>query len=671
MPISRRAATMRRFFRPRNVMLISVNLLAILFFFSWREHYVSKESLLNIMDDRLKAVFSTDREVKVVEPVVETVDGHLNFTGRAAFASSICMPGDFLAVRALVHSLVKSETQADIVVINMDHIDSHQRRQLINLGAKVVDAELITVKIDESRRNKDEQTIIREERERARQQGIAQDTSKRARMCRDNSIQAFRLSQWDRVIYMSPEMLVLQNVDELFQEPPFAATLDIGGIIDESMLLLEPSMEKYAELRDIMRKATAVPHDLGFLNYFFKDIHPLNPLYNVKASSQQLEYSNYIFGNARIYNYEGSLKPWNFWESPATDWRQMFNVQMMVSWRLVDSELRRKLGIEAELVEWQNTRGPNDVCADYMNHQLQLGFGKLQDKYSVILTAHNQRRQETLPFLIKHFISSEKVDKVFISWQKGEKISPKLQEILSTQEGLVTLVEHSTTTVNNKFNPINELRTAAVLISDDDVWAPIEDLDLAFESWRRQPDALVGFAPRVDCYDHKTETTKYCWPFRMTPGRYSMMLPRLMFADSSYLFLWRCGMPDKFQEYVDGIGNCEDIALNFLIQSVTSQPPMHIASNEVYDFRHENGEERSEEAWLARGECVQRMMTLFGRTPLVPAQSSVVRYSETDFRVSTWDAFLDMVKEKEENARDYHAVTTEDVLDEDTVQNEY
>lgn len=71
------------------VFLIAINVLSVLGFFVWRERYVTKESLLNMMDDRLKAVFSPEREVTVLENSAST-----NFTGKAAYVTSICFEED-------------------------------------------------------------------------------------------------------------------------------------------------------------------------------------------------------------------------------------------------------------------------------------------------------------------------------------------------------------------------------------------------------------------------------------------------------------------------------------------------------------------------------------------------------------------------------------------------
>ncbi|KAK9332002.1 glycosyl transferase family 64 domain-containing protein [Lipomyces starkeyi] len=653
-----RQPSWKRAMRPRLVLLVFVNVLTLIAFLAWRERYVTKESLLQMMDERLKAVFSPDREVSTAADAAPT-----NFTGRASFASMICMEGDFIPVRTLVHSLQQTETNADIVVVVMIPLGDEKRDQLTKLGAKLVDTEPIKVEIDESQTSAAEKQIEKEATDKDKS-----EDPKRLRMCRSNAIQAWRLTQWDRVLYMHPEMLAVENIDDVFQEPPFTATLELGGILDDSIMLLEPNMDIYSELKRAMVKTAQLPHDVGFLNYFFKDIHPLNPVYNVKAKYQSLDYSRYVFGNARVFNYEGTMKPWNFWYQGPKNWRQSFHEDMIYQWRKAEYSAREKLGMDKDLLEWRPKRGSKEVCEDYLANKLDIPE-KIMDKYSVLLATHSLRRQATLPFVIKQFLMSPKVDKIFVIWHdKNQPVSKNIRDLVNEAQGSVIILNQTVDSLNNRFNPVKELRTAAVLISDDDVWTPIDDIDMAFESWQRQPDSLVGFAPRVDCYDPSSETIKYCWPFRMKPPRYSIMLTKLMFMDSNFLFLWRCGLPDNILKYVDDLINCEDIAMNFLISGVTNRAPFHIMSEEVYDFGLDGGISSNPAHFKVRGKCVQEITDLFGRNTLLSVQGSVHRYSETDFKSTTWEDFLNVLKEKEAYGEQLEVV---DVMSpEDIVQND-
>lgn len=51
--------------------------------------------------------------------------------------------------------------------------------------------------------------------------------------------------------------------------------------------------------------------------------------------------------------------------------------------------------------------------------------------------------------------------------------------------------------VHNRFLIWSEVKTEAVLHYDDDVLAPLEDLEAGFNIWRSHRHQMVGFEPRV------------------------------------------------------------------------------------------------------------------------------------------------------------------------------
>ncbi|KAK7206816.1 glycosyl transferase family 64 domain-containing protein [Myxozyma melibiosi] len=669
MPTTRRPS-FRRTLRPRLVFLIVINVLSVIGFFAWREHYVTKESLLNMMDERLMAVFSPEREITVAEAFESQ-----NFTGKAAYVSTICFQEDIIPVRVLVHSIYRTGTSADILIMIMAKISDKDRAELVDLGAKLVDTSMIELTIDDSQESKDEKSYesAEQEKEISKAEGNLKPEvdPKRKRMCRSNSIQAWRLIEYERVLYMSPEMMVLKNVDDIFQEPPFTATLELGGVVDESIMLLESSMTIYKELKKIMINTWHVPHDIGFLNYFFKGIHPLNPVYNVKAKYAETDYSRYVFGNARIYNYEGTMKPWSFWYQEPKNWRSSFNEEMLYRWQEMSHEVSAKLKLDShELLEWRKERGSKDVCERYLANKVSMP-DRIMDKYSVMLATYSLKRQETLPFVVNQFLMSPRVDKIFIVWHnKNMKVSKNIRQLLADNKDTVIFLNQTVDSLNNRFNPVPEMRTGAVLIADDDVWTSMDDIHLAFEAWQRQPDSLVGFAPRVECFDPKANTYKYCWAYKMNPQRYSIILTKLMFMDEHFLFLWRCGLPDHILKYVDDLVNCEDIAMNFLMTGVTGQPPFHIVTDEVYDFGLDGGISSNPSHWKVRGECIQRITELFGRNTLKSARGSLARYRETDFLSTTWEEFLHMIREKESNAQGF-SEAAQGVFEESALANDW
>lgn len=63
--------------------------------------------------------------------------------------------------------------------------------------------------------------------------------------------------------------------------------------------------------------------------------------------------------------------------------------------------------------------------------------------------------------------------------------------------GRVKILPMTSDTLNNRFNPIPGLKTQAVFICDDDIFAPITGIDFLFRVWQARPDSIAGFFPRI------------------------------------------------------------------------------------------------------------------------------------------------------------------------------
>merc|ERR1719487_2259022 len=112
------------------------------------------------------------------------------------------------------------------------------------------------------------------------------------------------------------------------------------------------------------------------------------------------------------------------------------------------------------------------------------------------MSYYNPERMEYLPRLIEHYLASDKVHTVFITWHSPDShISPELKALVS--QGRVKIIKQTTDSLNNRFNPIPGLKTQAVFICDDDIYTPMTSVDFMFETWKNRPDSLAGYFPRI------------------------------------------------------------------------------------------------------------------------------------------------------------------------------
>ena len=137
------------------------------------------------------------------------------------------------------------------------------------------------------------------------------------------------------------------------------------------------------------------------------------------------------------------------------------------------------------------------------------------------------------------------------------------------------------TSIQNRFEKIEDLKTEAVFHVDDDVRIPCGKLQKGFQEWQRNREGLVGYFGRM----HKLESRniedgtckmRYAWNdvelFFTSSKRYSIALTKAAFSHAKYLELYSSEhLPEGVREYIDARKNCEDIAMQMLVSSVVSE----------------------------------------------------------------------------------------------------
>jgi hypothetical protein len=122
------------------------------------------------------------------------------------------------------------------------------------------------------------------------------------------------------------------------------------------------------------------------------------------------------------------------------------------------------------------------VCDSYLESVTNINHYPIQDKFSVMISTYNPERIEHLSLIIQHLLQSEKVHTVFITWH-----NPALEVPVSLYQGInendyerVKVLGQTFDSLNNRFNPVDELKTDAVYIMDDDIYVDLKDLEFTF-----------------------------------------------------------------------------------------------------------------------------------------------------------------------------------------------
>jgi alpha-N-acetylglucosamine transferase len=87
-------------------------------------------------------------------------------------------------------------------------------------------------------------------------------------------LRAWEIVEFDKVVALDADTLVLQNVDDLFERRTFAAAPDffLPDRFNSGVVVLEPSRDVFGRMMDALSTAGAYDgSDQGFLNTFFGD----------------------------------------------------------------------------------------------------------------------------------------------------------------------------------------------------------------------------------------------------------------------------------------------------------------------------------------------------------------------------------------------------------------
>lgn len=151
-----------------------------------------------------------------------------------------------------------------------------------------------------------------------------------------SKLNIFGLTQFDKVVYLDADMLILQNIDDLFDKPHMSAVKIRGklpefsnwNILNSGLLVVEPSTETFNDMISKIGSIEQVqsPSDEDFINAYYSDWTNQNELhldngYNIFSYHwhRYKEFYGYDFMSAKnpikVVHYIGEDKPWRLYET--------------------------------------------------------------------------------------------------------------------------------------------------------------------------------------------------------------------------------------------------------------------------------------------------------------------------------------------------------------------
>ena len=233
------------------------------------------------------------------------------------------------------------------------------------------------------------------------------------------------------------------------------------------------------------------------------------------------------------------------------------------------------------------------------------GGGRAIDVEMYTIRINTWRRNEQLLLSLNHHAKCEGVAEIHVIWCDDENDPP--HSVSNHPSGKVKVERHSINSLNERFRVIINPPTLGILSLDDDVLRPCVALDAAFVRWTRHPNRMVGFdarthvvvgeegggevaggggedgrrrVPGTDGDGGVDADNKSRWKYGYmstteTSNKYSMTLPRASFLHREYLDLYTDALPRPIYSYVARNFECEDVAMSFLVSSLTGgEPPL-------------------------------------------------------------------------------------------------
>lgn len=142
-----------------------------------------------------------------------------------------------------------------------------------------------------------------------------------------DKINVFSLTEYDKVVYLDSDFLILENIDHLFKlsTPTMASDVPFhADIFNSAVMIIKPNLKDYNNLKKLIkkyeRKGITNIGDQNILNDYFKNTGLLNPTYNAmcviqkiinakKGTKYPVYYSTKGINNPKIIHYILSNKP--------------------------------------------------------------------------------------------------------------------------------------------------------------------------------------------------------------------------------------------------------------------------------------------------------------------------------------------------------------------------
>ncbi|KAJ3043299.1 Exostoses (Multiple)-like 3 [Rhizophlyctis rosea] len=475
------------------------------------------------------------------------------------------------------------------------------------------------------------------------------------KMCRYSKLHLWSMTQFRKIVYLDADVMVIKNIDDLFDHPELSATLDLGGTFNTGVFVAEPNLPVYEEMKATYSTSPSYNRgDQGFLNHYYtqtpnRTFHALPSTYNVLLRFQEYAIWPTIKEEVKVVHFTSETKPYTFWWAGHPFWERNFGEEWFYEW----VRSARKIGEDSPSVESYNLlKPPNPIisdsipsrdaetCEPFRNHSFT--FPNIH-QYSVLLSTTPKTKYQDVLRAVGLYDGNRLVHTIYILWRGGEGRFPdSLKNTMTSHKPTSTprieIIHANQTSRQTTLHPIESLQTKYILHVDVDQLdtnpVPAADTDFAFSQVRSDTfkTSYAGFFPSGHRIKAGTEGEEQVFEVvrdgiggddKVING-YSFLNLHTTLIPSRLLFMYTCLMPSRVRAYVEAREECWDVAVNMLLGGVTGQAPV-VVGLEGGRGRRWNGQDGVDD------ECLTDLVRIWGgRMVLRWGDGVVSRYQSAE-----------------------------------------
>jgi hypothetical protein len=180
------------------------------------------------------------------------------------------------------------------------------------------------------------------------------------------------------------------------------------------------------------------------------------------------------------------------------------------------------------------------------------------------------------------------------------------------------------------------INTRAILHVDDDILPECSGLYHGFKTWKRHRDQIVGYIPRLAMQRHDNYYYKK-WIFGVWKYRkYNIILTKYAFLHIRFMKLYRTTVHPRVKDFIREHTNCEDISMQFLVSSMTKNPPVFVAGA-FFDYGAFHGistgmDLSPAQHFAIRDECIRLLSEVYG----VSSSGGLPLSESSEFAAERW-----------------------------------